>query len=195
MVHSLFGNRRSLRLPEYDYRFGTFFFTLVTHDRTPALGRIANRVLELSEEGRIVEEEWLRTPVIRREVTLDEWTIMPEHFHAIVFIHADTANEIGNVGGACWRPCPTNGTTNPAHPNQNNVERIRSIQPASHSLARMINQFKATTTRRINDLRGTPGQPVWQRNYDERIIRNTVQLDKYRQYIRRQVSDWVGGGE
>jgi len=48
----------------------------------------------------------------------------------------------------------------------------------------MIAQFKATTTRRINEIRGTQGQKIWQRNYHERIIRNGVELDKIRKYIR-----------
>ena len=48
----------------------------------------------------------------------------------------------------------------------------------------MINQFKATTTRRINELCKTPGQAVWQRNYNDHIIRNEVELDKIRKYIR-----------
>jgi len=48
----------------------------------------------------------------------------------------------------------------------------------------MINQFKATTTRRINEIRGVSGKPVWQRGYHDRIIRNEVELDKVRIYIR-----------
>jgi putative transposase len=172
-----------MRLPDYDYRFGTFFFTLVTENRMPLLGTIVNQEVELSEEGKIVAKEWLRTPVIRHEIVLDEWIVMPEHFHAIVFIDGTAAD--GHVGGACWRPCPTNGD-----PIRDNTERIRSVQPAPHSLARMINQFKATTTRRINDLCRTPGAPVWQRGYDERIIRNAFQLDKARAYIRNNPKEY-----
>ena len=74
MVHPLFGNRRSTRLPDYDYRFGAFFFTLVTENRIPLLGKIVNHEVELSAE----------------------------------------------VGGACWRLCPTNGD-----PIRDNTERIR----------------------------------------------------------------------
>jgi putative transposase len=178
MVHRLFGNRRSTRLPEYDYRFGAFFITLVMENRIPLLGKIINQKVELSEEGKIVAEEWLRTPVIRKEITLDEWIVMPDHFHAIVIVDGSAANR--NVGGACWRPCPSNEDQI-----QDDRERIRKIQPASHSLARMINQFKATTTRRIiNELRSSPGIRIWQRGYDERIIRNEVELDKIRKYIR-----------
>jgi len=36
---------------------------------------------------------------------------------------------------------------------------------------------------RINADRGTPGTPVWQRNYFERVIRGNAQLDRVRVYI------------
>jgi len=167
------GNRTSLRLPDYDYRFGGFFFTLVTENRMPLLGQIINGEEHLSPEGQIVAEEWLRTPILRKEIQLDEWIIMPDHFHAIVFI------DNGHVGGACWRPCPSE-----REGIRDNSEGIQSVQPSNRSLARMINQFKATTTRRINEIRHTPGQSVWQRNYNDRIIRNEVELDQLRKYIR-----------
>ena len=32
-------------------------------------------------------------------------------------------------------------------------------------------------------MRGTPGRPVWQRNYYEHIIRNEKALNQIRQYI------------
>src|ERR1035437_7220568 len=118
-------------------------------------------------------EEWLRTPIIRKSVQLDEWIVMPDHFQAIAFI------DNGTVGGASWRPCQSGGV-----PIRDSTERIRFIQPDQRSLARMISQFKATTTRRINEIRQTAGQPVWQRGYHDRIIRNEVELDKVREYIR-----------
>ena len=39
------------------------------------------------------------------------------------------------------------------------------------------------TSRRINQMRRTPGARVWQRNYYEHIIRNEAELDSVRQYI------------
>jgi putative transposase len=170
------GNRISLRLPDYDYQFGGFFFTLVTENRARLFGQIENGEFRQTPEGAIVKEEWLRTPMLRREVRLDEWIVMPDHFHAIVFIASE------NVGGACWRPFQKQIP--------DSTERIRSIQPAQHSLARIINQFKATPTRRINELRKTPGRKVWQRNYHDRIIWNAVELDKLREYIRGNPPRW-----
>jgi hypothetical protein len=40
----------------------------------------------LNQIGKIVANEWLRTPKIRPEFQLDEWIIMPNHLHGIVII-------------------------------------------------------------------------------------------------------------
>jgi putative transposase len=48
----------------------------------------------------------------------------------------------------------------------------------------LIGAFKTVSTKRINELRGTPGAPVWQRNFFERIIRDDNTLNRIRQYIQ-----------
>ncbi len=74
-------NRHSIRLPGYDYsQEGCYFITIVTHEREPIFGTIVADEMELSKFGRIVEDEWMKTPTIRREIELDEFVIMPNHF-------------------------------------------------------------------------------------------------------------------
>ena len=41
--------------------------------------------------------------------------------------------------------------------------------PASGSLGAILAQFKAVTTKRVNQLRGTPGAPLWQRNFFDKL--------------------------
>jgi hypothetical protein len=55
----------------------------------------------------------------------------------------------------------------------------------------MIAGFKSAASKRINEMRGTPGLPVWQRNYYESIIRNTESLDRVRKYIRNNPAKWT----
>ena len=42
----------------------------------------------------------------------------------------------------------------------------------TRTLGTAINAFKTVSAKRINQLRGTPGTPVWQRNYYEHIVRS-----------------------
>ncbi len=167
--------RRPMRLAGYDYRqIGGYFITICTEGRIPLFGVLSDGHVLLSWAGQIVQEEWLRTPQIRREIKLDEWIVMPDHFHAIVFI--EPTEENGRVGAAGWPPA------------NEGSKQFTGIPPANRSLSRLINQFKATTTRRINQWRQTPDGKVWQRGYYDRIIRNDVELDKMRKYIRNNLS-------
>ena len=42
-----------------------------------------------------------------------------------------------------------------------------------------------------NDLKGTPGARVWQRNYHERVIRNGLATDALRRYVANNPDLWV----
>jgi hypothetical protein len=59
------------------------------------------------------------------------------------------------------------------------------------SLGSLIAGFKSTATRRLNVQRGTPGIPVWQRNYYEHIIRNDESLNRIREYIINNPLQWA----
>ena len=79
--------RKNIRLPGYDYSTeGCHFITIVTKDRQSLFGEVVNGEMVLNEFGRIVEEEWTRSANIRKEIELDEFVVMPNHFHAILHI-------------------------------------------------------------------------------------------------------------
>ena len=128
----------------------------------------------------------MRTPDIRPGITLDEFVVMPDHFQAIIDIDAEKhqPNKYTRVGAHRGAPCQINNDT--SHPS--NTEQ--SLSRAPRSVGSLIAQFKGITTHRINALRDTFGKKVWQRGYYERIIRNLVELDDTRQYIRDNPRHW-----
>jgi len=156
--------RRSIRLREYDYSSaGAYFVTICTHRRALLLGEVVDGELVLNSFGETVREEWLRSADIRAEIELDEFVVMPNHIHGIVFITG---------AGRGDRPvAPTPG-------------------PRPRSLSSLIAGFKSAATKRINDLRDTPGSPVWQRNYYERVIRDERELTRIREYIQQNPLQW-----
>jgi REP element-mobilizing transposase RayT len=94
-------HRRSIRLKGYDYtKPGGYFITLCTQYGACLFGDVADGKMVLNQFGKIVENEWLQTTDIRPYVELDEYCIMPDHFHGIIIIH-DT------VVGATRRVAPT----------------------------------------------------------------------------------------
>lgn len=52
-------------------------------------------------------------------------------------------------------------------------------------------QYKATSARKINALRGTPGAAVWQRNYYEHVVRDEEDLNRIREYIATNALRWA----
>ncbi|TMB98185.1 MAG: hypothetical protein E6J42_06610 [Chloroflexi bacterium] len=48
-----------------------------------------------------------------------------------------------------------------------------------------MGSFKSAASRRVNEIRRTPGAPVWQRGYYERILRDDRELHRARTYVLR----------
>lgn len=63
-------------------------------------------------------------------------------------------------------------------------------KPTSNTIPTIICGFKSMLPKRINQLRQSPGQPVWQRNDYERIIRDLNRIDRVRQYIQNNPLKW-----
>ena len=202
-------HRRSIRLKGYDYsRAGAYFVTICTHNRECLFGEIApvgatgrspqqstdrspqqstdrsprqtrpgandiHPEMILNEYGAIVQNEWIKTAEIRDEIELDEFVVMPNHFHGIVLI-------IGRRGDRPVAPTinrPVDPTTTPG--------------PQPKSIGSLIAGFKSAATKRVNEMRNTPGAKLWQRNYYEHIIRNENELHRIREYIRNNPMKWT----
>jgi putative transposase len=58
-------------------------------------------------------------------------------------------------------------------------------------VGRLIGAFKTVSAKHINLLRNTPGATVWQRNFWERIVRDAVEIDRVRAYIRDNPANWA----
>lgn len=50
-------------------------------------------------------------------------------------------------------------------------------------LSEVVGAFKSESARRINNIRGTRGAPVWQRSFYDHAIRNDADLERVRAYI------------
>ena len=163
-------HRRSIRLKEYDYGHpGAYFVTVCTHRRKCLFGEIGQGKIVLKEMGKIVEKEYMISSKIRREIGLDAFVIMPNHIHGIVTICDH--HPVGATGRS------------PLH------SKHRTLPPKS--LGSFVAGFKSSVTQRINEIRGTPGQPVWQRNYYEHVIRNEIDLQEIREYIQDNPLKWL----
>ena len=174
-------HRQSIRLKDYDYtQSGAYFVTICTHKRECVLGDVVNGEMRLNELGQVVEMEWLKTAEIRDNVELDEFVVMPNHIHGIVVItesHVGATSRSPLISGNC------RGTARRAPTEQ-------FSKPTSGSLPTIVRSFKSAVTKHINEMRHTPGTPIWQRNYYEHIIRDEDDLHQIQLYIVNNPLRW-----
>ena len=202
--------RKRLRLEGYDYTLpGAYFFTAVTHNRQPLFGEIVNDEMRLNSLGEVVQRAWEDLPNHYPHVRLGAFVIMPNHVHGIIVLSSNPLVGDGLVGDGL-RPSPTtnNTTNNTANntaaeskktaatpsPTTNKATKDTTMVNANtlhHGLPEIVRAFKSFSARRINILRHTPGVPVWQRGYHDRIIRNEDEWERLHAYILDNPRRWA----
>jgi len=212
--------RRSIRLPGYDYtRAGAYFITMCAHQRAFLFGEIVAGEMRLSEFGEIVRAVWFETPAHFPHVELGEFVVMPDHVHAIIIVRAREvgeevvgarevgeevvgAREVGEevvgarIVGARHAVPQLLETLEPA-PRPENLEPLENPEtlerfgkPVAGSIPTIVRSFKSAVAKRINERRRTPGAPVWQRNYYERVIRDERAYNHIVAYIQANPTQW-----
>ena len=175
--------RRSIRLAGYDYtQAGTYFVTICAEDRECVLGEVVADEMMPNDAGTIALAVWNDLPRHYAHVQVDAFVVMPNHVHGIIVLTDDVdanvgagvvgADAVGLGVGAGLKPAPTA-----------DVRR--------HGLPEVVRAFKTFSARRINELRGTPGVRVWQRNYYEHVIHNAAALERIRAYIETNPERWA----
>ena len=160
----LLHHRHSIRLQGYDYsQEGLYFVTICVQNRINVFGKIVNGQMILNENGKIVEQTWLDLPNHNPHIRPDIFCIMPNHIHTII--------EITVPVGAGSKPAQNTPSIN-------------------HKLSEIVRQFKTFSSRRINQLSGKQGKPIWQRNYYEHIIRNEISYNNICWYIMNNPQKW-----
>ena len=197
--------RKRNRLKNYDYsRDGWYFVTIcadnvgngfkpfrnslepfppiATNNFKPLFfGEIKNDEMMLNKYGIIVRECWLDLPNHYANCQLDEFVIMPNHFHGIVVIN----NDIGN--GLKPFPCfQRNGL------DRNGLKPFptATVVKKTHGLSEIIRGFKTFSSKCIN------GQNInnafkWQKSFYDHVIRDEKSLNNIREYIQNNPLKWA----
>lgn len=123
--------------------------------------------MQLSQAGLIICSVWDDLPRFYDGIELDAFVVMPNHVHGIVVIN----QPVGTIHDSPSRAVPV-------------AQRRRML------LAKLTGRFKMVSAKQINALRGSSGQPLWQRNYYEHVIRDDGSLNRIRQYISDNPAHW-----
>ncbi len=176
-------HRKSIRLEEFDYTNPWWYYVTICSDNHRSIfGDVKNGKMILNNYGEIAKDEWLKTPVIRKNIDLDYYAIMPNHIHGIIII--ERRGELNSPQDKGENDIsPEKGVTHYA-PTEN------IFKSPSQTLGSIIRGFKSAVTKRINAHRKTYGDSIWQRNYYEHIIRNERDLYNIRSYIELNPLKW-----
>ena len=191
-------HRRNIRLKGYDYsRAGLYFITICTHNRMNLFGKIQHGKMILNSFGNIIKEEWEKTPSIRKNISLGEYCIMPNHFHGIIEILESNAIKKKELG---------------------RLKFIATFKAPSQNIGAIIRGFKGASTLKIkNSIRSKGGieskgelqfvptaptetivitaqtfskKSIWQRNYYEHIIKDEKAFQNISKYIMNNPKKW-----
>jgi len=174
---NLFSQRyriKTARLSKWDYSSpGYYFITICTFYRENFFGYVKNNNIIMSTIGKIIKQHWQNLPKFYSNIKLDEYVIMPNHFHGIVNI-VETIHELSLQNNI----------------NINNNQQLLRINRRKMLLPKMIGRFKMQTSKEINKLRDMSGRSIWQSRYYDRIVRNDIELNAIRQYIKNNPKNW-----
>jgi putative transposase len=165
-LNDIFPRRKSLRLAGYDYKQqGVYFVTLCTRDKLCLFGQISDGTMRLNQYGQNAESVWQELPLQYPDINNSIFIVMPNHIHGLISLQ-----EIKRAGfEKSWeKPAPTRPFT----------------------LSEIVRAFKTYSSRKINQLRHTPGVHIWQRGYYEHIIQSENEYNQIGEYILFNPAKW-----
>ena len=100
--------RKPNRHPFWNYSSdGAYFVTICTKNREHFFGEISGGKMVLNDVGEIVAQQWQWLESQYHHVLLDEWVVMPNHFHGIICIVNNDPVVAGRDVRDRSRPVPT----------------------------------------------------------------------------------------
>lgn len=191
----------SKRYHEFDYSSnGKYFVTICTNNKIRYFGNIENRVMKLSDLGICLQNEWLKTPAIRPDmnIILDEFVVMPDHFHAIIIIGENRFNNSNQDNCGCSGNA-MHGVSTKKHEvstkkhvvsteNRFQLDRYHNkFSPQIKNLSSIMRGVKSAVTvyAKINKL-----DFEWQPRFHDHIIRTNTELIRIRKYIIENPQKW-----
>ncbi len=187
---------KSHRMPDWDYSGnGVYFLTIVTQNRVCNLGVINNGKIKLSDFGKIVETELLKSFEIRDELILDEYIIMPNHLHVIIVLNK-SGYGLHGAHGTHGTHVETHGRASLQSPQQSPQQKLIRLPK---SISSFLAGFKSSVNTKIDNYiddyqldmpKYNRNNHFFQSNYHDRVIRNKKEYERIKNYIINNPKNW-----
>ena len=170
---------------------GSYFITVCVQNREQILGFIKNNKMILSDEGKIVAGFFAQLPSWNKRIILDEWIIMPNHFHCLITlgdysfnngISADTTGGNDNDTGdddvdKIHEFYLRHQYRKMQNPTTDQIKQYRKLR-RKMLIPKIMGKLQMQTSKHINLLNNTPGNKTWQKGYHDHIIRNDDEFQR-----------------
>ena len=81
-------SKKRLRLQNYDYsKENMYFITICSKDKLKIFGKIIEDNIKLNQKGNIIKQNIYKIEQIYKNITIDEYVIMPNHIHILLLIN------------------------------------------------------------------------------------------------------------
>ena len=214
-MHQKFQNKyrgQSTRLQSWDYSSeGSYFITICTKNNQHFFGKIREGKMILSDIGKVVNEEWIKSIAMRpeMEIELGEFVVMPNHFHAIINIVRGARRVATHRGPECVPNGDDGSHSAPSSPEFSSIENASSqnsvairrdrteasasvkknqFGPQSNNIASIIRGFKSAVTCWCKK-NGFPNFG-WHPLFHDHIIRDQNAYFNISNYIRNNPENW-----
>jgi len=196
-------------MPSWDYSGnGIYFLTIVTQNRVCSLGKIIEHIethgrasIKLSDFGKIIETELLKSFEIRDELFLDEYIIMPNHLHVIVVLDKSEIENNNNLIGSHGLHVETHGRASLPQSTKQSTDQSpkTTFIRKPKSISSFFAGFKSSVNSKIDDYidiqqldipKYNKNNHFFQPNYHDHIIRNNNEYNRIKNYIIENPQNW-----
>ncbi|MFA5827770.1 MAG: transposase [Candidatus Shapirobacteria bacterium] len=175
---------KSSRLFNYNYSSpGIYFITICTLRHNNFFGKIIDNKIKFTKMGIIAKDELLKTIIIRDNLTINPWVIMPNHIHLLITLpntHVETPRGASLHKNQIFPPIIPSHKNHPEYFSRLNVK-------SNQEIPKLINQFKSRVTIicRENKLFF-----AWQPRYYDEIVKDQGRFKKIKTYIINNPLNW-----
>ena len=193
----------STRLQNWNYGDAALYFvTICTKNRLHYFGEIDNGIMKPSVLGEIVISEWIKTFEIRKDMNLSmgEFVVMPNHFHAIIGIGENIYN-----GKDAMHRVSTSDKESMHRVSTSDKESLHRVstsdKDATHRVSTCVSTFGAQSKNLASIIRGFKSSVTvfarknnidfqWQPLFHDHIIRNEKSFLNISNYIINNPLNW-----
>lgn len=174
-------NRKLNRLKDFDYSSdGSYFITICVKNRAEFLSEIiwngeenhcvgdgvldvplpAQACVRLTDWGEIADKHIKAMGQFYKKISVDNYVIMPNHIHMLLTVKNTETDIVGNSEGTSGTPSPTNAL-----------------------IPKFVSTFKRFCNKEF-------GMNIFQRSYNDHIIRNQEDYITIYNYIEQNPYEW-----